>query len=128
MRKTIDLDSKIPAYSVTYEIVNKSDQNIEVNFGVEYNLSVKSKDFQEKGAKNAVSNFLLDDQFFGVKLGFDFDKEADLWYFPVQTVSESEEGLEKTYQGLCFLFKWPVELAKGQKQKIWMKNYLGLSR
>lgn len=125
VKKTIDLDPKSPEYTVTYEITNKSSSQISVNFGVEYNLSVKAQGFQEKGVKTRVASFVIEDQFFDAKIGFEFDKKADLWHFPIQTVSISESGLERTYQGLCLLFVWPLELAKSKTQKIVIKNTFG---
>jgi 4-alpha-glucanotransferase len=34
------------------------------------------------------------------------------WY-PVETVSNSESGFERVYQGSCLLFRWPFQLAAG---------------
>ena len=39
-----------------------------------------------------------------------FDKTARLWYFPLETVSDSERGMERTYQGVSLTFLWPVRL------------------
>ena len=38
---------------------------------------------------------------------------ADFWISPIETVSESEEGFERVYQGSQILMVWPVELAAG---------------
>ncbi|HDM76494.1 MAG TPA: DUF1926 domain-containing protein [Deltaproteobacteria bacterium] len=38
------------------------------------------------------------------------DKNFELWHFPLETVSHSEEGLEKVHQGSCFLMQWPMEM------------------
>ncbi len=36
------------------------------------------------------------------------------WY-PVETVSNSEAGFERVYQGSSILFRWPVSLAPGER-------------
>jgi alpha-amylase len=38
---------------------------------------------------------------------------AQVWVAPIETVSESEEGFERVYQGSQILFLWPVDLAAG---------------
>jgi hypothetical protein len=34
------------------------------------------------------------------------------WY-PVETVSNSEAGFERVYQGSCLTFHWPLRVASG---------------
>ena len=40
------------------------------------------------------------------------DRDFELWHFPLETVSHSEDGLEKVHQGSCFLMQWPLSEAK----------------
>jgi alpha-amylase len=37
----------------------------------------------------------------------------DFWITPIETVSESEDGFERIYQGSQIIAVWPVELAQG---------------
>ncbi len=37
----------------------------------------------------------------------------EFWIAPIETISESEEGFERVYQGSQMLALWPVELASG---------------
>jgi alpha-amylase len=39
----------------------------------------------------------------------------EFWLAPIETVSESEEGFERVYQGSQILAVWPVELEAGEK-------------
>ncbi|MGH9713736.1 MAG: alpha-amylase/4-alpha-glucanotransferase domain-containing protein [Candidatus Acidiferrales bacterium] len=41
----------------------------------------------------------------------------DFWIAPIETVSESEEGFERIYQGSQIIALWPVELAPGAEWK-----------
>jgi 4-alpha-glucanotransferase len=42
--------------------------------------------------------------------------DADkLWVAPIETISESEEGFERVYQGSQILALWPAELAIGER-------------
>jgi alpha-amylase len=36
---------------------------------------------------------------------------------PIETVSNSEAGFERVYQGSCLLFRWPLELAAGENAR-----------
>ena len=38
----------------------------------------------------------------------------ELWITPIETISESEEGFERVYQGSQILAVWPVELGAGK--------------
>ena len=40
---------------------------------------------------------------------------ADAWYAPIETVSNSEAGFERVYQGSALLLSWPVRLAPGER-------------
>ncbi|MCF8032563.1 MAG: DUF1926 domain-containing protein [Desulfarculaceae bacterium] len=50
----------------------------------------------------------LNDQTAGFSLRMTPSAPAALWHFPVETVSNSESGLERTYQGSSLSFLWPV--------------------
>jgi hypothetical protein len=47
----------------------------------------------------------------GVHIEATVDRPARLTWYPVETVSNSEAGFERVYQGSCLLFRWPVSLA-----------------
>jgi alpha-amylase len=55
---------------------------------------------------DAVAAFDLEEPEAGVRLRLALDPPAALVRFPVETVSESEEGLERTYQGLGLVLLW----------------------
>lgn len=40
---------------------------------------------------------------------------ADAWHAPIETVSNSEAGFERVYQGSALLLSWPVRLAPGER-------------
>ncbi len=41
---------------------------------------------------------------------------ARLTWYPVETVSNSEGGFERSYQGSSLLFRWPIALAPGESR------------
>ena len=40
---------------------------------------------------------------------------ADAWWAPIDTISNSENGFERMYQGSALLLSWPVHLAQGER-------------
>jgi alpha-amylase len=40
---------------------------------------------------------------------------ADAWWAPIETVSNSEAGFERVYQGSALLLSWPVRMAPGDR-------------
>ncbi len=49
-----------------------------------------------------------------VRIEASLEPAARLTWFPVETVSNSEGGFERVYQGSSLLFRWPVSLAPGE--------------
>ncbi len=41
-------------------------------------------------------------------------RPADAWWAPIETISNSENGFERVYQGSGLLLSWPVALAAGR--------------
>jgi hypothetical protein len=50
----------------------------------------------------------------GVELESLVSPVADAWYAPIETVSNSEGGFERVYQGSALLLSWPIHLAPGE--------------
>jgi hypothetical protein len=45
-------------------------------------------------------------------------KPATLWRFPLETVTNSEAGFERRYQGTAFLQLWPLHLEPGEAWQV----------
>lgn len=129
VEKNVTLLAKQASLAVDYEVSNQGEEEDEFWFGVEFNLSLlaggapdryfllngeKSR-LDVRAADQAVKKLELVDDWsrFGVSL--ELAKEGLLWRFPVETVSQSEAGFEKTYQGSAILFSWRFKLAPGEK-------------
>jgi alpha-amylase len=55
------------------------------------------------------------DEWQKVSIRMDAPGAAKFWTVPIDTVSESEEGFERVYQGSQMLAVWPVELVTGEE-------------
>jgi 4-alpha-glucanotransferase len=49
----------------------------------------------------------------GVALATTANPTADAWWAPIETVSNSEDGFERVYQGSTLLLSWTVDLGPG---------------
>ncbi len=58
-------------------------------------------------------NVILHDEWRGVSSALAFDKVVELWQAPIFTVSLSESGFEKVYQGTSLVSIVPVDLKAG---------------
>jgi alpha-amylase len=73
-------------------------------------VNKKKRHVKNKGKYANLKNFQVIDNNKSLMVTFSFGKKIDLWHYPVETVSLSEEGAEKVFQGVCLLF-----ILKGDK-------------
>lgn len=128
--------------SVTYRLANLSALPLRTRFGVECNLSMPANNgpggryyldgeepaepsFVSRGEDVGVSEVKLSDEVMGGIVTFGWERPAALWRFPLQTVSQSESGWEKTYQSSVLTPSWPVTLEPGGEWT--MRLSLGVS-
>ena len=69
------------------------------------------------GAATPASELRIVDEWQGVRVTLAAPKAKDFWAAPIETVSESEDGFERIYQGSQIMAVWPVELAPGEEWK-----------
>jgi hypothetical protein len=54
--------------------------------------------------RKEVREFRIEEPHSKVAIDCLFNESIDLWYYPVETISLSEQGIERVFQGTCFLF------------------------
>jgi 4-alpha-glucanotransferase len=65
----------------------------------------------------AASSLRVVDEWQRVAAAIDAPSAQSFWILPIETVSESEGGFERVYQGSQIVAVWPVELASGAEWK-----------
>jgi 4-alpha-glucanotransferase len=65
------------------------------------------------GAATPASELRIVDEWQGISVTLSAPNARDFWIAPIETVSESEEGFERIYQGSQMIAVWPLELASG---------------
>jgi alpha-amylase/alpha-mannosidase (GH57 family) len=67
------------------------------------------------GEELDVDSFSMVDEWLDVSLNFTLKPVARLWRFPLHTISNSETGLEKVYQGSVIMPIWSLDLDRGNE-------------
>ena len=103
---------------------------LSVNAGIELVInflapSAPDRYFQSEGRKFSLrwacaapaTDLSVVDEWQQIRAEIRSPEARNLWISPIETVSESEEGFERIYQGSQVMAVWPVALAGGQEWK-----------
>ena len=105
IRKTVRVETATPVVECAYAL---DDLRVPV-VAIEWNLGLRDPRYLAHPAEEAaVTRWTLQEPEAGVSLTLSLDPPATLMLFPIETVSESEEGLERTYQGLSLVCVWAL--------------------
>ncbi len=126
VEKTIRVSAGSPEFSTTYLVTNLEDIPVSVRFGIEFNWGIVGSDgprgYLRVGSRpHSLSGFGYHDQVSTMTVGstepvlagevrLSLARPASLWRLPVETVSNSEAGYERTYQGTCTFLWWDILL------------------
>jgi alpha-amylase len=126
LRKKVTLAPKARTLAVEVSLKNASESPLETVYGSEWNLNLldgRSGDrpFLRDGAPigpcgqtgvfPACRAFGVEDRWQKFRFSLAFSLPAEVWTFPVHTVSLSEGGFEQVYQASSITPRWPVSLA-----------------
>jgi alpha-amylase len=70
------------------------------------------------GSEEDVREFALSDKRQGYAVRVVLDQPAAMWRFPLETVSLSENGFERVYQGSVVLVHWKISLKPGEPFRV----------
>ena len=118
---------------MNYAVTNTGTEKIAARFGVETNWGISGGD-EAEGAYTLYAGGLLhrlnaieatnnakDVAVVVERVGrclIRLSDAADWWQFPLETVSLSEAGFERTYQGTTLMAHWPLNLEPGATWKL----------
>jgi alpha-amylase len=132
--KQFSCDDRRRQIEASYTVKNESPHAVQLWFGIECNFCLlagsdplryyyfpstnKQYMLNSIGQESAVEQFDIKDEWTGMALSMGLAPRADVWRFPLETVSQSEDGIEKTYQGSSLLAHWKMSLDAHQEQKL----------
>jgi hypothetical protein len=104
---------------------NRGDHPIVVRAGLEYAITMlggggnpeawwevngERSSHDGSGATAGVGQLAQGNGWLGVEVTTSVDPPADAWHAPIETVSNSEAGFERVYQGSALLLSWVIHL------------------
>ncbi len=135
VRKSFHLFHDRAAITASYQITYRGEGKNRTNFGIEFNINLLAGDAPDRyfhipgvqledrklaslGECSDISEIHLIDEWAGIEVILKPGRRSNLWRFPIQTVSLSESGFERIFQGSCLLLYWPLELNPGETFEI----------
>ncbi len=128
VEKRISIDRVSKGFGVLYKIQNNTERDQLLRFGSEFNFSFSSPNdpkcyfySPEKEHGNIpfsaskeiidISSLGMHDEYLKVDLELAFEPACTIWICPVETVSQSEKGVEKCYQQTTVIPVWKFAVA-----------------
>jgi alpha-amylase len=129
VEKVLSFDPRKSEIDVEYTLTNLESKPIALRFGVEWVVGLQAGDAGDRyyydsrgrlaepalrsmGELPATSYVGLRDEWNGVEVKIEVGTPAVFWRFPLETVSLSEEGFERVFQGSVVVPHWKVDLEK----------------
>jgi len=120
-----------PRLWIDYEFECHGPDALSTLYGCEYNMTLYSdtdperyyfapesgirREISETGTENNIKQFELVNRPDRLNAVFRFYRPLSVWFYPLMTVSKSEKGFDRTYQGSSILFVLPLALEPGKK-------------
>jgi hypothetical protein len=138
LQKSVTAMADDPAITVGYRLGWEGDEPIEGRWAVQWNLTLSAGEapgryfrvagrpsLGSRGRLRAVHGLAMVDEWLGCQLALSWMMPAEVAWAPVETVSLSETGFERIYQGSALLFVWPVRLLPGQTWETSLRLLIG---
>jgi hypothetical protein len=119
-----------PTLDVRTELENVGATIVEVRLGLEWTTTMlggggnpaawwaigpERTGHDVAGTAVDVATFAQGNDAVGVAIQTTVEPPAEAWWAPVETVSNSEQGFERVYQGSGLLLSWPLRLEPGER-------------
>ncbi len=123
VEKVLTVPAGSAALEAAYRIMNQSDRAVAAEFAVETNWGTTdpSAEVVVSGARHPVGKpgrlegveaFVVEDRGWGLAAEITLPR-CGLWVVPIEVVSASEAGFERTFQGVSLWCVWPLRLEPG---------------
>lgn len=143
--KTISLggDRLQPTLEVTTEVDNRGGDAIDARIGVEWSTTMLGgggnpaawwevagtrTGHDGQGTATGVVSLAQGNDQLGVAIRTSVDPPLDAWWAPIETISNSEDGFERVYQGSALLLSQVVRLGPGERFRIAIRHVAAVER
>jgi 4-alpha-glucanotransferase len=138
LQKSVVVLADDPAMTVGYQLRWEGEEPLDARWAVQCNLALSAGEapgryfrvagrpsLGSRGRLDAAHGLAMVDEWLGAELALTWTTPAEVAWAPVETVSLSETGFERIYQGSALLFVWPVRLAPGQTWEVSLRLRVG---
>jgi alpha-amylase len=117
-------------FTALYTVTNTGEREMDYRFGVEFDWNflagaaddrqfilpgraVAQPHLDAEGAETEVSRAGIRDAALGLELLMGLSRPAELWRFPIETITQSDNGFERGYQSTVLMPLWTFRLQPG---------------
>jgi hypothetical protein len=142
-RLTLGGDRAAPSLGLEVVVENRSAVPIEALLGVEWAMTMlggggnpaawfdaggERVRHDSSGGISGAGRIGQGNDYVGVAVATTLSPPADAWWSPIETVSNSEAGFERMYQGSALLFTWPLRLGVGKRMSVRVDHVVSATR
>lgn len=80
------------------------------------------------GSRADLTSLRSGNEYVGLDVETTVAPAAETWISPIETISNSEAGFERVYQGSAVVFSWPIPLGVGERTAVRMEHIVRTSR
>lgn len=130
VEKTFRFEGDRLSPSVTLEVVveNRSEETAQTLLALEWALNLlggggnpqayylvagERTAHDGSGASDGLASLSFGNEWLGLTVDASAEPAAGIWWQPIETISNSESGFERIYQGSALVFRWPLSLPAG---------------
>jgi len=134
---------RTPTLEVATTLENRSPAPMEALLGLEWALTMlggganpaafwdldgERVPHDSAGSRNGIARLRSGNDFIGIELETRVEPAADAWIAPIETISNSEAGFERVYQGSALVLARPIALAPGERTTVTVRHAVRASR
>ena len=145
LRRTLRLggDRRSPTLALDLEVANRSARRVTARVGVEWALTMlgggsnpaawwevggERSAHDAAGSAAGVERLGQGNSHVGIEVTTRVAPAADAWWAAIETISNSEAGFERVYQGSALLVSWPIDLGPGERVSVSVEHVVATSR
>jgi hypothetical protein len=135
LTKTVTLPEGQSCLNVEYQFVNAGKSAIDTIYGCEWNfnllggghndsayyrvdgIDIGDEHLDSSGEIGQADHLVMGNRYLGIEVELKLERPLTLWRFPVESLSNSEGGIEKVYQANCLLILLPLQIDPGGEVK-----------
>ena len=138
LQKSLIVAADDAALTAGYRLRWEGEEPLDARWAVQCNLTLSAGDapgryfrvagrpsLGSRGGLEGAHGLAMVDEWLGGEVALSFTAPAEVSWAPVETVSLSESGFERIYQGSALLVAWPVRLGPGETWEVSLRVRVG---